>query len=43
MSVQTLKEKKWGILGAMIGAMVFPILSYLLDVVAHLVRLIFGL
>jgi hypothetical protein len=42
MSIETLKEKRWAILGAILGAMVFPILSMLLSVAAHLIRVIIG-
>lgn len=42
MAVRTLKEKRWAILGAAIGALVFPLLSYLLDVAVHVVRVILG-
>ncbi len=42
MAVQTLKEKKWALVGAFIGALLFPTLSYLLDLTAHLIRFIIG-
>lgn len=43
MATQLIKQKKWSIVGGLIGMLLFPTLSYLLDIVGHLVRLVLGL
>lgn len=41
MATELIKEKKWGILGAAIGAIALPALSAVLQYTWHLIQLIF--
>lgn len=42
MTVTTLKRKKWSIIGAAIGALLFPTLAFLLELTVNVLRVIIG-
>lgn len=43
MSISILKSKKWGLVGAFVGALLFPALSLLMGVAGHFIRVIIGI